>query len=194
MENILNNKENQLVENALNSIINEHIKLIHTIDYNEIANLIAPITNAKRIFVMGAGRTGLMMGAAAMRLMHLGYTVHVVGETTAPAIAEGDLLIAGSGSGTTNGIVRAAETAKKIGAAILCFTTDNTSTLAELADQTVTIPAAQKQARDEKVSKQYAGSLFEQSLLLVLDAFIQILWSLDGSTASELWKRHANME
>ncbi|WP_289038328.1 6-phospho-3-hexuloisomerase [uncultured Zobellia sp.] len=194
MENILIKKDAELVETALNTIINEHIKLIHTISYSEIAKLIPAITNAEHIFIMGAGRTGLMMKAAAMRLMHLGYKVHVVGETTAPAIEKGDVLIAGSGSGTTSGIVRAAETAKKVGASVLCFTTNADSRLALLANHTVTIPAAQKQERNETISKQYAGSLFEQSLLLVFDALIQTLWGLEGSSTSELWKRHANME
>ncbi len=194
MENLLKNKDTQLVESAMNIIINEHIKLIHTINYDEVAALIPIITNAKHIFIMGAGRTGLMMKAAAMRLMHLGYSVHVVGETTSPAITEGDVLIAGSGSGTTGGIVNAAKTAKKVGADVVCITTNGNSPLAILSKQTVLIPAAQKQERDENVSKQYAGSLFEQSLLLVLDALIQTLWDLDGSSASELWERHANME
>ncbi|MDO6472812.1 6-phospho-3-hexuloisomerase [Maribacter sp. 1_MG-2023] len=194
MENLLKNKDTQLVESAMNIIINEHIKLVHAINYEEVAALIPIITNAKHIFIMGAGRTGLMMKAAAMRLMHLGYSVHVVGETTSPAITEGDVLIAGSGSGTTGGIVNAAKTAKKVGADVVCITTNSSSPLAELSIQTVLIPAAQKQERDENVSQQYAGSLFEQSLLLVFDALIQTLWDLDGSSASELWKRHANME
>ncbi|WP_282049862.1 6-phospho-3-hexuloisomerase [Maribacter aquivivus] len=194
MENLLKNKDTQLVESAMNIIINEHIKLVHAINYDEVAALIPIITNAKHIFIMGAGRTGLMMKAAAMRLMHLGYSVHVVGETTSPAITEGDVLIAGSGSGTTGGIVNAAKTAKKVGADVVCITTNGNSPLAILSKQTVLIPAAQKQERDENVSKQYAGSLFEQSLLLVLDALIQTLWDLDGSSASELWERHANME
>ncbi|WP_339837157.1 6-phospho-3-hexuloisomerase [uncultured Maribacter sp.] len=194
MEQIHKNKDSQLVESAMNMIIDEHIELIHTIKYDEIAALIPIITNAKHLFIMGAGRTGLMMKAAAMRLMHLGFNVHVVGETTVPAIAKGDLLIAGSGSGTTSGIVRAAETAKKVGADIVCFTTNSESPLAELAIQSVIIPAAQKQERDEAISKQYAGSLFEQSLLLVFDALIQSLWDIDSSSTSELWKRHANME
>ncbi len=187
-------KESQLVASAMQTIMDEHQKLTANIKSEEIAALMPAINKAKCIFLMGAGRTGLMIKASAMRLMHLGYKVYVVGETTTPAINEGDLLIAGSGSGTTGGIVRAAETAKKVGASVVCFTTDASSPLATLADYTVTIPAAQKQERDEAISKQYAGSLFEQSLLLSFDALIQALWDVDGSTASELWKRHANME
>jgi 6-phospho-3-hexuloisomerase len=47
---------------------------------------------------------------AAMRFMHLGYTVFIV-ETT-PAILEGDLLLVASGSGTTSSVVSSAEKAK----------------------------------------------------------------------------------
>lgn len=194
MEDKLITKDTQLVKNAMHTIIDEHLKLISNIQYGELSAVIPTITNANHIFIMGAGRTGLMMKAAAMRLMHLGYKVYVIGETTTPAICKGDILLAGSGSGTTSGIVKAAETAKTVGAAVVCFTTNALSPLAKLANNTILIPAAQKQERDEAISKQYAGSLFEQSLLLVLDALIQTLWELDGSSASELWKRHANME
>ena len=194
MENTLKKNNTECVKNAMDLIIHEHLELIKSLQYHEIAALIPTITSAKNIFVTGSGRTGLMMKALAMRLMHLGYKVHVVGETTAPAIRKGDVLIAGSGSGTTGGIVSAAETANTEGASVVCFTTNKESLLALLSKHTVIIPAAQKQKRNEDVSKQYAGSLFEQSLLLVTDALIKALWEQDGSLASELWKRHANME
>lgn len=178
----------------MQTIISEHYRLISAINYDEISALIPVLNKTKTVFFMGAGRTGLMMKASAMRLMHLGYNVHVVGETTSPAINNDDVLIAGSGSGTTTSIIRAAEMAKKSGAEVISFTTNPNAALALLADFTVTLPAAQKQERDENISKQYAGSLFEQALLLSFDALIQTLWELDGSTASELWKRHANLE
>lgn len=194
MNIISTNKLAQGVERAMNTIMEEHQRTISAIEYGEIAILLTSLTKTGTIFVMGAGRTGLMMKAGAMRLMHLGYKVYVVGETTTPAISAGDLLMTGSGSGTTSGIVKAAETARKVGAKVLCFTTNGNSPLGTMANYSVIIPAAQKQERDEGISKQYAGSLFEQSLLLVLDALIQTLWEMDGSEASELWKRHANME
>ena len=100
------------------------------------ANLaIHAILNAPRIFVTGAGRSGLALRMAAMRLMHLGLTVHVAGEVTTPAIASGDLLIAASGSGTTAGVVLAAATAAKVGAHILAITTAPDPPLANLAQQ-----------------------------------------------------------
>jgi 6-phospho-3-hexuloisomerase len=41
-----------------------------------------------RILVMGAGRSGLVGRAFAMRLLHLGYNAYVLGETIVPAIRE----------------------------------------------------------------------------------------------------------
>ncbi len=39
------------------------------------------ILDADRIYVMGAGRSGLVAKSFAMRLMHTGFTAYVVGET-----------------------------------------------------------------------------------------------------------------
>ena len=71
---------------------------------------------SSRIFVAGAGRSGLCMRAFGMRLMHLGKTVYVVGETTTPSIAATDLLILGSGSGRTASLLAMAEQAQRRGA------------------------------------------------------------------------------
>lgn len=149
---------------------------------------------ARRVFVLGAGRSGLALRMTAMRLMHLGLEVHVVGEVTAPAIAAGDVLLTASGSGTTGGIVRAAETAVKAGAGIAAITTAPGSPLAGLATALVVVPAAAKLDRSGAASAQYAGSLFEQLVALLGDAVFHALWLRSGATADELWPRHANLE
>lgn len=184
----------EALQEASALIYSEHQQLAEEIDLEQLGQLIPPLERANAIFVMGMGRSGLMMQAIAMRLMHLGYTVHVVGETTAPAIAKGDVLLAGSGSGSTTSIVQAAKTAKRVGAAILTLTTNRDSQLADLSDVVAVLPAAQKNKQEASVSEQYAGSLFEQALLLFGDALIQVLWKKGGKTADELWKRHANLE
>jgi 6-phospho-3-hexuloisomerase len=147
-----------------------------------------------RIFVAGAGRSGLVLRMAAMRLMHLGFDVHIAGDTTTPAIRSDDLLLLASGSGTTSGVVRAAETASKAGARIAVYTANATSPLAELADVVVIIPAAQKTDHGSTLSRQYSGSLFEQVLFLAAEAVFQTLWDNDATPAEELWLRHANLE
>jgi len=120
--------------------------------------------------------------------------VHVVGDVTTPAIAAGDALLVASGSGTTAGILRSANTAEEVGAQIVCLTTDGSSPLAELAAVTVVVPAAQKQDHGGTRSAQYSGGLFEQSVVFVGDAIFHSLWLASGATADELWPRHANLE
>jgi 6-phospho-3-hexuloisomerase len=185
---------NQDLRHHLQVILAENQRLAEQLDYGQAASIIPLIQHAKRVFVVGAGRTGLALKAAAMRLMHLGLKVFVVGETTTPAIQAGDLLLAGSGSGTTSTIVKAAEKAKAAGAQVVAISTTTDSPLAALATLVVVLPAAQKQDHGGTISQQYAGSLFEQSVLLLTDAIFQTLWALDGTPAEELWKRHANLE
>ncbi|MCC9205902.1 6-phospho-3-hexuloisomerase [Arthrobacter sp. zg-Y769] len=161
---------------------------------DQLAGLANEIQQARRVFVTGGGRSGLALRMHAMRLMHLGLTVHVVGETTTPAIGAGDLLIVASGSGTTAGAVTAAETAVSAHARVAALTTDGESKLAGIAHRVVLIPAAQKTDHRGTASRQYSGSLFEQALLLVLDAVFHTLWKADGTPAEALWPRHANLE
>lgn len=164
------------------------------IDQKQLADLVDQIRGAERVFVTGAGRSGLVLRMAAMRLMHLGLVVHVAGDTTTPAINSGDLLIVASGSGTTSGVIKAAETAAKVGARIAALTTNLHSPLAELADAVVLVPAAQKTDHGSTLSRQYSGSLFEQALYLATEAAFQTLWQENDIPAEQLWLRHANLE
>ncbi|MCI0142651.1 6-phospho-3-hexuloisomerase [Arthrobacter bambusae] len=164
------------------------------IDQKQLALLAASIGPADRIFAAGAGRSGLVLRMAAMRLMHLGHTVHVAGDTTTPAISSGDLLMVASGSGTTPGVVKAAETASRAGARIAAFTTNPESPLAALSDELVIIPAAQKTDHGSNLSRQYSGSLFEQVLFLATESVFQTLWDNTDVPAEQLWLRHANLE
>jgi len=196
------NQDTEAVETAtaaglkenLMLILEENQKLAEKIDFEQVALLIPYLQNAERIFLTGAGRSGLSLKSAAMRLMHFGFTVFVAGETTTPAIRKGDLLLAASGSGTTSTIVKAAEKTVDAGAQVVAFSTTTDSPLAKLSSLVVILPAAQKQDHGKTVSAQYAGSLFEQSLLLLTDAIFQTMWAEDGTPAEELWKRHANLE
>jgi len=152
------------------------------------------LRGARRVFTLGAGRSGIALNMTAMRLMHLGLTVHVVGEATAPAIEAGDVLLVASGSGTTEGIVRAARKASEVGASTVAITADAASTIADLSSVTIVVPAARKLDRDSTASVQYAGSLFEQSVVIIGDALFHALWKSSGQTADELWPRHSNLE
>lgn len=182
------------VKLQLNIILKENNSLAARMDYSQLPFLITAINSANRIFIIAAGRSGFSMRSAAMRLMHLGLNVFFVGDTTTPAIGIGDLLIAASGSGTTSTIVKAAEKSVSAGATVIALSTNVSSPLALMAKHIILIPAAEKQDHGGNISSQYAGSLFEQYLLLLTDAVFQSLWKMQETPAEELWKRHANME
>jgi 6-phospho-3-hexuloisomerase len=175
-------------------ILGELERALRQVSETQVSAAIEALLAAPRIFVTGAGRSGLAIKMIAMRLMHLGLQVHVVGETTTPAITSGDLLLVASGSGTTAGAVRAAETAKRVGANTLLLTTAPASRLGDLARWIVEIPAATKQDHGGSISRQYAGALFEQAVLLTMDAAFQQMWQSSAATAEELYTRHANIE
>jgi 6-phospho-3-hexuloisomerase len=194
----MNNLDTQRITKELqldlDMILEENLQLAKKIKLDDLIPLIDAIQHCDRIFLIAAGRSGFALRGAAMRLMHLGLTAYFVGDTTTPAIRKGDLLIVASGSGTTASMVRAGEKAVAVGAKVIALTTAPSSELALLADHTVNIPAAGKQEFEAGKSKQYAGSLFEQFLFLLMDVVFQSLWKLDGQAAESLWERHANLE
>lgn len=169
-------------------------RCIQQINDDQVHAAAQQITEARCIFFAGAGRSGLALKMGAMRMMHLGLSVYVAGEIVTPAMQQGDLLVVASGSGTTAGALQAAHTARKVDARILLLTTAPKSPLSQQADLLIEIPAASKQQFGERASQQYAGALFEQSVVLVMDILFHHLWNQRGETQQELWKRHANLE
>ena len=131
-----------------------------------------------------------------MRLMHMGFTVHVVGETTTPNITQNDLLLIGSGSGATGSLVVMAQKAQKAGAPIALFTILDDSPLARLADRVVIIPAPSSKITQAIGLKsiQPMGTLFEQSMQLTLDTLIVMLMDKSNLDSDTMFTRHANLE
>lgn len=97
---------------TLQIITNELYKYGKLIKEDEVKEVVELCQKANRIFIAGAGRSGFCARGFANRMMHLGFTVYFVGETTTPSIQEGDLLIVGSGSGTTASLVSDCQKAK----------------------------------------------------------------------------------
>ncbi|MDK2919941.1 MAG: 6-phospho-3-hexuloisomerase [Candidatus Petromonas sp.] len=129
----------------MEAIMKELDNGISLIDAQESEEIIQAMNNAKRIFLAGSGRSGLVIRAFANRLMHLGNTVYVVGDITTPSIGEEDILFIGSGSGETAGLIVNAKKAKQLGATVILNTTNPQSTLGKLADFKLIINAANKE-------------------------------------------------
>ncbi|MCX6693666.1 MAG: 6-phospho-3-hexuloisomerase [Methanomicrobiales archaeon] len=172
----------------------------------EIDTLIREIMTSGRIYVMGAGRSGLVAKAFAMRLMHLGLTSYVVGETITPALKPGDLLVIFSGSGRTNTVADIAETASEIGARIALITSNADSRIGAIADALVIIESQRDMVQDESeefeirqmmgAHKSFAplGTLFETAAMIFADAVISRLMEITLTDEAELKDRHTNIE
>lgn len=190
---------------AIEAIINNIHDAEEYLVEEDIANFIEIITTADNIFVTGAGRSGLAAKAFAMRLMHLGLSSYVVGETISPAINAGDCILAISGSGETNTIVTAAKISKKRGAKVLALTSYPESSLGQLADGIIHVKGRTKvEVGDENYLKRQIkgnytsltplGTAFELTSLVFLDGLVSELMEAMGKTEEDLKNRHTVLE
>ncbi|MGX2943546.1 6-phospho-3-hexuloisomerase [Enterococcus alishanensis] len=167
------------------------------VDKTEVTKLVQAIRHSKRIFLTGAGRSRLMLQAFAMRLMHIGFQVYIVGEVTTPAFLAGDLLIAASASGETKSILQTARKAKEYQGQVAVFSIFPESSLGETADILVKIPAYTDKlpsSAENKMGILPGGSMFEEAVLLLGDALIVELASEQHVDTSKAFANHANLE
>ncbi|MBQ6374818.1 MAG: 6-phospho-3-hexuloisomerase [Clostridia bacterium] len=167
------------------------------LDEAQLRTLKRAIVEADRVFVAGTGRSLLMIRGLAMRLMQMGFTAYVVGETTTPAIGPGDLLVIASGSGETATMVVCAEKCKRFGARLALITIHPDAPIGRLADLVVQVhTSSSKGGATAAKSFQPGGNAFEQSVLLIGDAVMMDIADtadVDAQNAA-LMGRHANLE
>ncbi|MDO4679720.1 MAG: 6-phospho-3-hexuloisomerase [Aerococcus sp.] len=179
------------------SLIDEVVKEINTVmgmvNTEELSEAEALIQKDKRIFVLGAGRSGLMAKSFAMRLMHIGYTVYVIGETISPSIQSGDVLVSVSGSGKTGSVLEPTEKAKQAGVKVIAVTSNAHSPLAEVGDATIVVPGATK-GGDGVQSIQLLSTLFDQSVHITLDVLCLMLSQRDHVSNASAKAEHSNLE
>ena len=177
------------------SILSELNVALSYVDEHTVERLIDEIRAADKVFFVGVGRVLLSLEAIAKRLAHLGIETHVVGEITEPAITDKDLLIVGSGSGTTMFPAGIAKKAHNIGAKIIHIGSNPDSELKEIAEFMVRIPVRTKNYLDDEIdSSQPMTSLFEQSLLILGDTVAKMMIDRDNIDMKSLWRFHANLE
>jgi 6-phospho-3-hexuloisomerase len=153
------------------------------------------IMAARRIATYGVGREGLMMKALCMRLMHLGFDAHVVGDMTTPHLGEGDLLIVSAGPGEFSTVLALMGVAKRDGARTMCITAQPSGRAPAQADVVIHLPA-QTMANDTggNASLLPMGSLYEAVQLVFFDLISIMLRELTGQTPEQMRARHTNLE
>ena len=180
----------------IGAILDDLRRALTQVEPGEVEALQKAILAAERIFIAGKGRSGLQMKAFGMRLMHLGFSAHVVDDVTTPAIGAGDLLLIGSSSGRTASLLRYAADAEAAGAKLAVITGNPDAPIAASAQTLLRIPASNfKAGRASGVeSVLVMGSLFEHSLGLICDLLIIRLKDALDVDESVMRARHANLE
>ena len=174
----------QLILDKVSSILN-------ATDDTYAVKLTKMLDKARRIFVSGAGRSGLVCKFFAMRLVHSGYDVSVVGEIVTPSIKKGDLLIIISGSGETEQLIAFAKKAKEVGAKIVLISAKDNSTIGDMSEAVFQIG---KNDQYGKVVGMPMGTCFELSTLSFLEALVSHLIHEKGIAEEVMRSRHANLE
>ncbi|MFV0381008.1 MAG: 6-phospho-3-hexuloisomerase [Breznakia sp.] len=176
---------------VLNRMVEEIQGVVKEVDTVQLVKTASVFDLSKRVFVDGEGRSGLMMKALAIRLMHLGYTVFVVGETINPAIREGDIFLVASGSGKSKALLAHVEKAKDKKAYILSVTSNKDTSLSKVSDINLIIPGSTKfDIGENRKSIQLLSSLFDQTLHIVIDALCLMLSERDNVKNDDAKKAH----
>ena len=158
---------------------------------NKSSQLIDMVENAGRTFIGGAGRSLLVSRFFAMRLVHAGYNVNMIGEVVTPAIKSGDLLVLVSGSGGTETLLPFVKKAKSVGAKLAVISMKKSSAMADVADLVIQV------GQDDSFPLTLGmpmGSQFELSTLIFLEGAISELIHAKGLTEEGMRALHANLE
>jgi len=166
--------------------------ILKTVSQKDIIKVKDLFFKSNRIFLYGAGRSGLVAKAFAIRLGHLGFQTYVIGETITGPVKKNDLVIIVSGSGETIPAVMTAEIAKKLNAKVVSITGKKNSGIAKFADITLYISASCNDVERKKYAP--LGTLFEASVWILLDGIIADLLESKKETEENMRSRHATLQ
>ena len=174
-------------------ILNKISSVLQATDDSLVDQIVETVDKANRIFITGAGRSGLVSRFFAMRLMHSGYKVYMVGEIVTPSIQAGDLFIVISGSGGTETLLPLVRKAKSMGAKVAVISMKSKSPMAELADLVCPIGSGDENSFGI-VKGMPMGTVFELSTLVFLEAIVSKIVHDKGLTEEGMRAIHANLE
>lgn len=173
------------------TVIGQEVQdVLSKINRDDVGQAAKLITKDTRVFIDGEGRSGLIGKCFAMRLMHLGFTAYVMGESTTPSFKVGDIFLSISGSGKSGSVVLNAEKAKKSKCQLISVLSKIDSSLGNLADVSIQVPATTRADTSERGSIQLLGSLFDQTAHLLLDGVTIILSEREQISNESATKNH----
>jgi 6-phospho-3-hexuloisomerase len=174
-------------------ILNKISSVLQATEDSLVDKIVEAVDKANRIFITGAGRSGLVSRFFAMRLVHSGYKVYMVGEIVTPSIQAGDLFLVISGSGGTETLMPLVKKAKSLGAQVAVISMKSKSPMAELADLVCPIGSGNENSFGI-VKGMPMGTVFELSTLVFLEAIVSKIVHDKGLTEEGMRALHANLE
>jgi len=176
-------------------ILREINLALEELDLEICESFINIILKSNKIILYGAGRVGFAMKGFAKRLRHLGLESYFLDDVTLPFTGPGDLMIIGSGSGSTPTVKVVAELAKNNGLDLILITTKSSSPISEISSCTIIIGVPSKEDTDmHAASIQPMTTLFEQALFILLDALVLNMMQILGESRESMKRRHNVIE
>ena len=177
-------------QRALDYLREEVTQGLARVPKESIARAVSVLQHAPATFVYGAGRSGIIGRAFAMRLVQTGLTAYVIGESVTPIVRRGDAVFILSGRGESYSSIQTANIVRREGADLVVLTARASSKLAHTA--TVLIPLEFPESPEQRRLAPL-GTLFESASLRLTDALIAELMASRGESEETMRRRHAIM-
>jgi 6-phospho-3-hexuloisomerase len=163
-------------------------EVLARVDPAAIDGAVNILDRAPQVFVYGAGRSGIIGRAFAMRLVQAGLRAYVIGESVTPIVAPGDAVFILSGQGESYSSIQTANIVRREGAQLIVLTARPTSKLAHTASLLLCVEFPEDAERAK-----YAplGTLFESASLRLTDAIVAELLAVRGESEASMRRRHA---
>lgn len=155
-----------------------------------VRETVSILLKAPKIFVYGAGRSGIIGRAFAMRLVQVGLAAFVIGESTTPIVRAGDAVFILSGRGESQSSIQTANIVRREGAQLIVLTGRATSKLAHAAN--LAIPLEFPEDPQQRALAPL-GTLFESASLQFTDALVSAIMRARGEDEESMRRRHAIM-
>jgi 6-phospho-3-hexuloisomerase len=167
----------------------KNIGEVLSIDQSDnVDKMVDLITKAKKVFIYGVGRSGLVGKAFAIRLVQLGLKVFFIGETITPIVEQDDLVIITSNTGETMSAIQTANIARRVGSTVIVLTSNGHSKLAHAANLVICL---KPKRNDRRESLAPLGTLFEASVFIFLDGLVALLMEILGKSETDMRRMHA---
>jgi 6-phospho-3-hexuloisomerase len=163
---------------------------LERIDPKSIVHAVELLLRAPQIFVYGAGRSGIIGRAFAMRLVQAGLRAYVIGESVTPIVRRHDTVFILSALGESQSSIQTANIVRRQGAELIVLTAHPLSKIAHTATLLLSLEFDEDRNRPRFAP---LGTLFESASLRLTDGLIAELIRVRGETEESMRRRHAIM-